>query len=575
MNKLILSVLLLITSVFIVSAQTKAPKWMAKSRNAVVKITTYDSDNRQLQNGTGFFVSENGEILASYTLMKGAAKAQVTDTDGKNYPIDRILGADEMYDVIRMQAKVAKKVTFLPLAKEPVVVGSQVFLMPFSTEKNPVFKEGKITEISKLKDPYSYYQVSFPLNAKDVDSPVLLATGEVLGLAQEDASGKNEQSYAVSAGYVHSLRVTSTDLLGSTYSAIGIRKAWPEEVDQAVISLFLARSMQTPQQYLETLNDFIASFPTSPDGYLSRATHYASNRKALASSPAEETAFLDKAMEDIKTAAQYDKKQSDTHFNRAKLVFEIAATDTTINKPEWTLDAALEAINQAIQQEDLPTYRQLQGDIYFYQQKFEDAYNAYMKLNESDQATAESYYLAAKAKENIHGFNIGDVIALLDKAIEKSGTPPTPAAATYVLERVEWKMQMMMYKEAIEDYDLYYNIVGGNVEAPFYYFREQAKFRAGDLDGALADIQEALRLNPAAEYLAEEASIYVRKEDYAQAMASLEKALAIAPDFASCYRLKGICLVRQNKNAEACEAFNKAKELGDPLANRLIREHCK
>ena len=52
-------------------------------------------------------------------------------------------------------------------------------------------------------------------------------------------------------------------------------------------------------------------------------------------------------------------------------------------------------------------------------------------------------------------------------------------------------------------------------------------------------------------------------------------ALRLAPDFASCYRLRGICYVRQGKKAEACEAFNKAKELGDPVVDKLIKEHCK
>lgn len=575
MNKLILSVLLLMSLVLGISAQGKAPKWMDKSRRAVVQITTFDKDNRQLHSGTGFFVSENGEILASYTLLKGAAKAQAIDVDGKTYPIDRIWGADEMYDVIRVQATVSKKVAFLPLAKEPAAVGSPVYLMPFSTDKKLTFKEGQITEVSKLKDPYSYYKTSFPLTSQEVNSPVLLATGEVLGLAQEDASGKNEQSYAVSAGYVQSLRVSSTDLLGSTYNAIAIKKVWPESVDQAVVALFLGRTLQSPQQYLETLNDFITFFPSSPDGYTNRASHYAANRQTLASSPAEESIYLDKALEDINTAARYAEKPGDVHFNRAKLIFDIVVMDTTIAKPEWTMDAALAAVNEAIAQEDLSAYRQLQGDIFFYQQQFADAYESYMKINESDMATAESYYMAAKAKENTPGFNIGDVIALLDKAIEKTGTPPGPAAATYLLERVEWKMQLTLYQEAIADYDLYYQAVGGRVEAPFYYYREQAKFRAGDLAGALADIQEAIRLQPSPDHLAEEASVYIRMEDYARAMESLEKALAMAPDFASCYRLKGVCLVRLNKKNEACEVFNKAKELGDPLANRLIREHCK
>ena len=34
-------------------------------------------------------------------------------------------------------------------------------------------------------------------------------------------------------------------------------------------------------------------------------------------------------------------------------------------------------------------------------------------------------------------------------------------------------------------------------------------------------------------------------------------------------------LMGQGKKEEACEAFNKAKELGDPVVDKLIKEHCK
>lgn len=83
MNKLILSCLVSLLFTWNASAQGKAPKWMDKSRKAVVTITTFDKDNKRMKSGTGFFVSADGGILTSYTLLKGAAKAHATDADGK------------------------------------------------------------------------------------------------------------------------------------------------------------------------------------------------------------------------------------------------------------------------------------------------------------------------------------------------------------------------------------------------------------------------------------------------------------------------------------------------------------
>lgn len=558
------------------TAQKNAPKWLDKSKKAVVLITTYGKDGAKLSSGTGIFVSETGDVLSAYDLFKGAEKATVTDTEGKTYPVTRIIGADELYDVIKVKAETPKKVQFLPLAADPLAVETVAYLLPYTTEKKADFQQGTITEVSKLKDPYSYYKLSIPLEPAQLNSPILNAEGEVFGLAQADATGKKDISYAVSASYVNSLAVGSTDFLNATYNNIGIKKAWPADVEQAQVALFLKSSSEDAKTHLETLNDFIATFPNATDGYLNRASLYANRRAELASSPADEKNYLKLALDDIETASKYSDKKGDVYYNKAKLIYGIAATDTTLTDPAWTIQAALETIQKAIEEEDTPVYHQLAGDLYFYQKEYEQAFNEYMVVNNSDIASPTSYYWAAKAKENITGFNIGDVIALLDGAVEKCGLPLTSEAGPYILERIDWKLRLSQYEAAIADYDLYYKAMLGDVGSSFYFYREQAKFRNGDIDGALADIKEAIRLSPdVPDYRAEQASVLVRAKNYTEALTTIEEALKMAPDFAALYRLRGVCYVRLEKKAEACEALAKAKELGDPLAERLIKEHCK
>lgn len=576
MKRILLLILICCHLLPATAQKNAAPKWMDKSKKAVVLITTYGKDGTKLTSGTGIFVSETGDVLTAYDLFKGAEKATVTDVEGKIYTVTTIVGADELYDVIKVKAETPKKVQFFPIAADPLAVGAVAYLLPYTTEKKADFEQGTITEVSKLKDPYSYYKLSIPLEDARVNSPILNAEGEVFGLAQADASGKKDVSYAVSASYVNSLSIAPTDFLNSVYNSIGIKKAWPADVEQAQVALFLKGSTQDVKTYLETLNDFIATFPSSVDGYLNRANHYAGRRAELASTPAEQDKYLKLALDDIETASKYSNKKGDVYYNKAKLIYSVAATDTTLTDPAWTVQAAMETIQKAISEEDLPVYHQLAGDIHFFLKEFDQAYNEYMIVNNSDLASPSSFFWAAKAKENTPGFNIGDVIALLDNAVEKCGLPLTSDAGQFILERVDWKLRLSQYAEAVEDYDLYYKAMNGSVGSDFYFYREQAKFRAGDMDGALADIKEAVRLSPdIPDYRAEEASVYVRLKNYTEALACIDEALKVAPDFAACYRLKGICYVRMEKKAEACEALNKAKELGDPLAERLIKEHCK
>ena len=70
-------------------------------------------------------------------------------------------------------------------------------------------------------------------------------------------------------------------------------KGWPKELDQATVALYLISGTQDVKSRLETVNDFIATFPDAPDGYLTRSDLYAYNRAELANSPAEQAAVRD------------------------------------------------------------------------------------------------------------------------------------------------------------------------------------------------------------------------------------------------------------------------------------------
>ncbi len=572
----ILHLILISCLCFSAAAQKNAPKWMDKAKRAVFTVTTYGKDGNKLATGTGFFISETGVAVSAYDLFKGAREATVTDSEGKTFPVKNIQGADDLYDAIKFQVVVPKKVAFLPVAASPVANGTNAYLLPYSTGKKATFKSGEVVEVSKLKEPYKYYKMAIALDESELNAPLLTPEGEVFGLAQADAGGRKDICYGLSAGYVGSLSISSTDYLSSVYRSIDIQKGWPKELDQATLALYLISGTQDVKTRLETVNDFIASFPDAPDGYLTRSDLYAYNRVELASSPSEQAVYLQKALEDIKNASRYSDKKGDFWYNQAKLIYGVVSVDSTLADPAWTIETAMEALDKAIGEDDQPACHQLRADILFNKGEFQQAFDEYMIVNNSDIASSSSYYLAAKAKEQVTGFNIGDVIDLLDKAIEKCGTNMNVEAAAYVLERIDWRLRLAQYTEAVADYDLYYRLLGGQVLPNFFFLREQAKFRAGDLEGALKDIQTAiLGSSDTPDYYAEEASIYVRMQKYPDALKSIEKAIAIAPDFGACYRLRGVCYVRLEKKAEACEAFNKAKELGDPLAEKLIKEHCK
>lgn len=67
MKKILILPLLLF---FLVQGSMAQPKWVEKAKRAVFSIVTYDKNDKMLNTGNGFFVSEDGLALSDYTLLK-------------------------------------------------------------------------------------------------------------------------------------------------------------------------------------------------------------------------------------------------------------------------------------------------------------------------------------------------------------------------------------------------------------------------------------------------------------------------------------------------------------------------
>ena len=144
-----------------------------------------------------------------------------------------------------------------------------------------------------------------------------------------------------------------------------------------------------------------------------------------------------------------------------------------------------------------------------------------------------------------------------------------------MLERAQARMNADQARNAMLDYDAYYNAVNGKVNDMFYYYREQAALKAKQYQRALDDMAKAIELNPEdLTYRAELAVVNLRVGRYEEVNV-LKTALEKDPNYAEAYRLMGIAQLQMKKDKEACASFAKAKELGDPNVDALIEKHCK
>ena len=563
---------LLLTLVLCLLAQwsvAQAPKWVEKAKRAVFSVVTYDENDKILNTGNGFFVTEDGIALSDYGLFKGAQRAVVINSEGTQMPVDVILGANDMYDVVKFRVAISgKKVPALVVSATAPAVGASVYLLPYSTQKDRFYTAGQVKEDSKTEGNFHYYTLDMRLKDKMVSCPVMTADGQVFGLAQK-SSGKDTATicYAVGADYVMEQKIKPLSFNDHTLSSIGIKKGLPDTEEQALVFLYMASSQLTPEKYAELLNDFIAQYPNSADGYLRRAN----NQMFLS----KEAASMDKVAADMDKALEVTQKKDDAYFNRAKLIYNYRLTNPETVYKDWTYDKALEEVRKAMAVEELPIYIQLEGDIQFAKKDYAAALASYEKVNTTNLVSPATYFSAAKTKELMEAAP-EEILALMDSCIARCVQPFTEENAPYLLERAQMRMNAGQARGAMLDYDEYYKAVRGNVNDVFYYYREQASFQAKQFQRALDDIAKAIELNPKElTYRSELAVVNIRVGRHEEAINVLKGALEIDPDYAEAYRLIGVAQLQLKRNKEACASFAKAKELGDPNVDALIEKHCK
>lgn len=551
-------------------SMAQTPKWVEKAKRAVFSVVTYDKNDKMLNTGNGFFVSEDGLALSDYTLFKGAERAVVITSEGKQMPVSLILGANDMYDVIKFRVAITeKKVPALIVAKTAPAVGADAWMLPYSTQKSIACVTGKVKEVSKVAGEYHYYTLGMQMKDKMVSCPVMNAEGQVFGIAQKSSGIDTVTTcYAAGAAFAMSQKISALSLGDAALKKIGIRKDLPETEDQALVYLFMASSSLSGDDYEKLLDDFIRQFPANADGYLRRANYYAAKGK-------DDQTWYDKAVADFNQALKVAQKKDDVYYNIGKLMYAYQLSKPEKTYKDWTYDTALQNVRQAIAIDPLPIYIQMEGDILFAQQDYAGALAAYEKVNASNIASPATFFSAAKTKELAKG-DPKEVVALMDSCIARCPQPITADFAPYLLERAQMNMNAGQPRNAMLDYDAYHTAVKGEVNDVFYYYREQAALKARQFQRALDDIVKAIEMNPTdLTYQAEHAVVNLRVGRYEEAIQILNNILKADPKYAEAYRLLGLCQIQLKKTDEACGNFKKAKELGDPNVDELITKYCK
>ncbi|HEV3112831.1 MAG TPA: trypsin-like peptidase domain-containing protein [Candidatus Binataceae bacterium] len=155
---------------------------------AVVTITTYDSKERQLGLGSGFFVSKDAVILTNHHVLEGATSAEVQMHDGSTHRVAALLADDPVSDLTEVIVLLDDSTPFLHFAHQGPEVGERIVVIGSPLGLQQTVSEGIVSAVPQERREIVDFtpatlQITAPISEGSSGGPVLNLEGEVVGVA--------------------------------------------------------------------------------------------------------------------------------------------------------------------------------------------------------------------------------------------------------------------------------------------------------------------------------------------------------------------------------------------------------
>ena len=556
-----------------------APKWVAKAQKSIVSVLAYDQQQQLLHSGTGVYVSATGTVLADYALLRDAYSAVVVDMDGKQWPVESILGADYNYNQVKLRTQ-SHKCTPVDLTTSGAdgMEGMRVYALSYSKVNVAVCPSALVEKADVVEDKYLYLTLSTAFDDKTTGAILFDERGKALALVQSPLSGK---SYAMDLRFGNDLTIQAIPSKSTSQALqyIHIRTGLPQAQEEALVYLYFQSRSASNEDYLALLNEYIATWPNSAEGYNRRTTILLDLLR------------FDEADADLQTYLKLAEDKMVAHSNAAQTIYTKILYQPEATYDKWTLDLALDHVRQAqtLAQErvdkavgdslrwraeaSVVEYQLQEAQILMANHQEREALAIYGQVNSGPLRSAGTFYAASMAHEAA-GDSTQIAIALMDSAIACLGDTLTPAASQYVLRRGKLHAQIAQYRQAVLDYNLFASLQQNQLSATFYYDRAVLEQNGRMYQQAINDLNMAISLAPRmALYHVEKSGLLLRVGDVEGAIAAATDCLAVDPAMTDAYRIRGYAYYQQGNESGARADLSKAAEMGDETAKELMKQY--
>jgi S1-C subfamily serine protease len=263
-DKILLSVMfVLIAQAHTVLAQNDLQRLVRKVRSSVVTVVAFNGDGKQISQGTGFFVSNNGALITNYHVLAGAKRASIKTRSGSVYDIIETLTEDADNDLIAVRANIPTSAIHpLQISSAPVAPGQRIVVVGSPLGLAETISEGIISAIRQVPDIGRIIQITAPVSPGSSGSPVVNIQGQIIGVASFNLKGGQNINFAIPSERVTALIARSPKPLKPTATAQPRnRRARPTSNSQAK-SKSKNEDAKFDSLFAEILEDERKSIPT-------------------------------------------------------------------------------------------------------------------------------------------------------------------------------------------------------------------------------------------------------------------------------------------------------------------------
>jgi len=149
---------------------------------AIALISVFEPSGKLLRNGTGFFVSGDGKILTSRSLLEGAAYAVANMSGGKIANIKGLVADVSALDLAILKAELDSQVPFVrPEEAADAKEGDKIAIINGPSEGKAAFFQDVVSKRVEQEHGISL-ELSYPVPNQSLGSPVVSEQGKVIGV---------------------------------------------------------------------------------------------------------------------------------------------------------------------------------------------------------------------------------------------------------------------------------------------------------------------------------------------------------------------------------------------------------